>query len=569
MIVSENRARWLASPRVSDEDKATILAMDENATNDAFFKDVELGTGGLRGRLGPGTNRMNYHTVGRVAVAFGQYVLSTSPDAAKKGIAIAHDNRYFSREFALLSADIFSKMGIKTYLFDSLRPTPELSYAVRVKGAQGGVMITASHNPKDYNGYKVYDETGCQLTPDKAEKMLALCDALPDELSFEVPEAEVRGEIITLEPEVDDTYCELVEACQRNPGLDKKGFKVVYTPQHGASYENAIRVFKDCGYEIVPVEEQCTHDPAFGGTKSPNPEVAVAWEKTIEKMKEVSADFAVMTDPDGDRCGVAYLSSKGTYERFTGNESAALLIDYLLSDRKAKGDLPKDAVIYDTIVSSSLGRIVAASYGVKCESFLTGFKYIGSRIDYYEKKGSGPTFVFGYEESYGCLISPFVRDKDGLQAILLYTEMALSYARKGIPLDIAYDNLQKKYGYHLAVTKDTYFEGMEGNAKMKAMMESLHQNPVMEIAGIPVESTADYLNGVTTHSDGRREPIEGLPPSDVMKYFLTDGSTVCVRPSGTEPKVKFYIEAVGSSKDGLESKVDALDADIRRITGVK
>ncbi|MDY6093786.1 MAG: phospho-sugar mutase [Candidatus Enteromonas sp.] len=569
MIVDENRARWLASPRVSAEDKATILAMDEHTTNDAFYKDVELGTGGLRGRLGPGTNRMNLHTVGRVATAFGQYVLSTDPNAAEKGIVIAHDNRYFSREFALLSADIFSKMGIKTYLFDSLRPTPELSYAVRLKGAQGGVMITASHNPKDYNGYKVYDETGCQLTPDKAEKMLALCDALPDELHFEVPSAKTKGEIITLDPSVDDSYCALVEACQRNPQMDKKGFKVVYTPQHGASYENAIRVFSDCGYEIIPVEEQCTHDPAFGGTKSPNPEVAAAWEKTIEKMKEVSADFAVMTDPDGDRCGVAYLSSKGTYERFTGNESAALLIDYLLSDMREKGDLPQNAVMYDTIVTSSLGRVIAESYGVKCESFLTGFKYIGSRIDYYEKKGNGPTFVFGYEESYGCLIRPFVRDKDGLQAILLYTEMALHYHHLGIPLDVAYDNLQKKYGYHLAVTKDTYFEGMEGNAKMKAMMEGLHRSSIKEIAGIRVVSSADYLNGILTREDGSEEKIEGLPPSDVMKYFLADGSTVCVRPSGTEPKVKFYIEAVGEKKEGLEGKVDALDADIRRITGAK
>ena len=351
-VVMDNRARWLASPRVSEEDKATILAMDDYTRDDAFFQDVELGTAGMRGKLGPGTNRMNLHTVGRVSVAFGQYVLSTARDAGKKGIVIAHDNRYFSREFAALSARIFNEMGIHAFLFDSLRPTPELSFAVRELGAQGGVMITASHNPKEYNGYKVYDETGCQLVPEKAAKMLAFANALPDELSFEVPHGKIPGKTTILEKKIDDDYCKAVEGCQRNPGLDKKGFKVIYTPQHGASYENAIRVFRDCGYEIIPVVEQCNHDPAFGGTKSPNPEVAAAWEKTFEYMTREHADFAVMTDPDGDRCGVAFLSSKGTYERFTGNESAALLIDYLLGDMKKKGDLPADPVMYDTIVTS-------------------------------------------------------------------------------------------------------------------------------------------------------------------------------------------------------------------------
>ena len=568
-VVMDNRARWLASPRVSEEDKATILAMDDYTRDDAFFQDVELGTAGMRGKLGPGTNRMNLHTVGRVSVAFGQYVLSTARDAGKKGIVIAHDNRYFSREFAELSARIFNEMGIHAFLFDSLRPTPELSFAVRELGAQGGVMITASHNPKEYNGYKVYDETGCQLVPEKAAKMLAFASALPDELSFEVPHGKVQGKTTILEKKIDDDYCKAVEGCQRNPGLNKKGFKVIYTPQHGASYENAIRVFRDCGYEIIPVVEQCNHDPAFGGTKSPNPEVAAAWEKTFEYMTREHADFAVMTDPDGDRCGVAFLSSKGTYERFTGNESAALLIDYLLSDMKKKGDLPADPVMYDTIVTSSLGRVVAASYGVKTESFLTGFKFIGNRIAHYEECGQGPTFVFGYEESYGCLVKPFVRDKDGLQAILLYTEMACYYHNAGIPLDIAFDNLQKKHGYHLALTKDTYFEGMEGSRLMKEMMARLHEEPLKEIAGIPVTKTEDYKNLVSVSADGTKTRIEGLPSSDVLKYFLEDGSTVCVRPSGTEPKVKFYLEAVGNERASLQGKIDSLDAGIRKAAGCR
>lgn len=564
--VTLNRARWLASPRVSEEDKATILSMDEYACSDAFFKDVELGTAGMRGRLGPGTNRMNFHTVGRVSVAFGQYVLSLDENAGKKGIVIAHDNRYYSREFAELSASIFNAMGINAYLFDALRPTPELSFAVRYLNAQGGVMITASHNPKEYNGYKVYDETGCQLIPSKAQEMLRFASALPDELSFEVPQAAKKGETTILGHEIDDEYCRLVKTCARHPELDKKGFKVVYTPQHGASYENAMRVFQECGYEIIPVVSQCDHDPAFGGTKSPNPEVPEAWEKVFETMEEHHADLGVMTDPDGDRCGVAYRSSKGTYERFTGNESAALLIDYLLSDMQEKGDMPENPVLYDTIVTSSLGRIIAASYGVASESFLTGFKFIGNRIAYYEELGRGPTFVFGYEESYGCLVKPFVRDKDGLQAILLYTEMALHHFRKGVPLDVAFDELQRKYGYHLSVTKDRYFEGMEGAEAMKKMMHRLHSSPLREIAGIEVEKTADYLRQVVVDREGKEETISGLPVSDVVKYFLVDGSTVCVRPSGTEPKVKFYLEAVGTKKDGLSEKISALAESILRAT---
>ena len=286
-------------------------------------------------------------------------------------------------------------------------------------------------------------------------------------------------------------------------------------------------------------------------------------------MTREHADFAVMTDPDGDRCGVAFLSSKGTYERFTGNESAALLIDYLLGDMKKKGDLPADPVMYDTIVTSSLGRVVAASYGVKTESFLTGFKFIGNRIAHYEECGQGPTFVFGYEESYGCLVKPFVRDKDGLQAILLYTEMACYYHNAGIPLDVAFDNLQKKHGYHLALTKDTYFEGMEGSRLMKEMMARLHEEPLKEIAGIPVTKTEDYKNLVSVSADGTKTRIEGLPSSDVLKYFLEDGSTVCVRPSGTEPKVKFYLEAVGNERASLQGKIDSLDAGIRKAAGCR
>ena len=569
MTIQEKKAAWLASTRVSEEEKAILRGMDEASIADAFYKEAEFGTGGMRGLLGPGTNRLNDLTVGRVSVGYAQYCLSVDPLHGKeRGIVISHDNRFHSREFAELCAKIFNKMGIKAYLFDMLRPTPELSFAVREKGAIGGVMVTASHNPKEYNGYKVYDETGCQLVPEEADKLLAFINALPDELHFEIPEDKVPGETIILEPQIDDDYCKAVEACQLHPELDKKGFKVIYSPQHGASLESALRVFQDCGYEIIPVKEQCPHDPNFGGTKSPNPEVAAAWELCLEYAKRENADVCVMTDPDGDRCGIAYLSSKGTYERFNGNQSGALLIDYLFAERQKKGLLPKDGRLYDTIVTSSLGRVIAESYGVKSESFLTGFKFIGNAIARRESKGEDPAFCFGYEESYGCLIAPFVRDKDGVQAILLYTEMALFYKRQGIPLDIAWENLQKKYGYHLTVTRDAYFEGVDGAEKMKNMMAMLHAAPFEEVAGINVEKSADYLALEFTYADGKKEAIEGLPKSDVMKYFLVDGSTLCVRPSGTEPKVKFYIEAVNKDGKGLEKKVDEIEAFIRLKAGL-
>ena len=569
MDINEKYQRWLASPRVSDEDKQVLADMDEEAKADAFFKDAEFGTGGLRGVMGPGTNRVNDLTIARVTVAFGQFLIQTVIEAKRRGVVISHDNRINSRHFTLLSSGILNKMGIKTYIFDDLRPTPELSFGVRYANAAGGIMITASHNPKQYNGYKVYDETGCQLVPDAIAPMLKILATLPDPLDLSIPEDEKKGEQVIFGKEVDDEYVQLVESCQENPDLDKKNFKVVYTPQHGASLESALRVFSDCGYSIIPVKEQCVHDGAFGGTKSPNPEVASAWELPLKYMEEHHADLAVMTDPDGDRCGLAYRSREGDIRRLTGNQSGALLIDYLLSQKKAKGTLPSDGVIYDTIVTSSLGREVAASYGVKAESFLTGFKFIGDRIHHYEKLGHGPTFLFGYEESYGCLIKPFVRDKDGVQAILLYTEMALYHLRHGKHLDEAFEELQQRIGYHYTSMNDAYFEGMEGAATMKRLMNELHNEPLKELSGKPVAAVEDYLNDVIIHADGRKEPIVGLPPSDVLKYVFADHSTLAIRPSGTEPKIKFYIETVGKEEKGLQEEATSLYKAIMARLGLK
>ncbi len=567
MDIEKNYQEWLSSPLLTKEEKATLLSLGEEEKEDAFFQEAPFGTGGMRGKLGLGLNRINRFTIGKAAYGLGLFLRKTVEGAESKGVAISHDNREYSREFALLCSSILNGLGFKTYLFDSLRPVPELSYAVRYARCAGGIMITASHNPKEYNGFKVYDETGCQLTPETIAPLLEILSSLGDPLNIEM-ESLGEGEQVIFDRNIDDSYCALVEDIQIHPELDKKGFKVIYSPQHGASYENAMRIFTELGYEIIPVKEQCVHDPYFGATKSPNPEIPSAWELSLQYAKKHHADLCVMTDPDGDRCGLAYLSSKGTYERLTGNQSGALLIDYILSAKKEEGTLPKDGVIYDTIVTSSQGEDIARSFGVKVESFLTGFKFIGDRIGYYERKGKGPVFLFGYEESYGCLISPFVRDKDGIQAILLYTEMALYYKRKGLPLDVAYENLEKRYGYHDTDTISVYFEGLSGHIKMDEMMEGLRKEGLKEIDSIPVKEIRDYELDLVSFDDGRQEAIEGLPKSNVLKYVLADGSTVTVRPSGTEPKIKFYIEAVSKEKEGLEGKVASIWAYLVKKLGL-
>lgn len=566
-LAEKNYERWMQSAKVSAEDKKILMAMGPAEKDDAFFQDIEFGTGGMRGVLGPGTNRINEFTIKRATIAFGAMLLAEFPDAKKRGVVISHDNRHHSRDYAEETARVLNLMGLDAFLFDSLRPTPELSFAVRWKGAVGGVMITASHNPKQYNGYKVYDEKGCQLVPSKMELMLKLLARMPNELEAEPPAAAKPGSVSILPAAVDEEYVRRVEATQINPQLDKKAFKIVYTPNHGASYENAMRVFHDCGYDVTPVKEQCTHDPDFSGTLSPNPEMAESFIEPIKLAKAIHADFIVMTDPDGDRCGVAYLSSKGTYERFTGNQSAAMLMDYIFGERKKKGLLHRNGVMYDTIVTSDLGRKIAKSYGVANESFLTGFKYIGDRIGYYEDLGHGPTFEFGYEESYGCLIDPFVRDKDGIQAILLYCEMALWHKAQGTPLDVAFANLQKRFGFHETVTDSVYFEGSDGAAKMKAVMEALHEKAPAAIAGRKVVRTEDYFKGVAISATGQTEKLT-LPQEEVVRLFFDDGSWAAIRPSGTEPKCKFYVEVVGKDSSSVSGKAEILSKALQESLGM-
>ena len=566
MSTLDNYNRWLNSSRVDEATKVVLRKMNQQEIDDAFFKDVEFGTAGMRGVLGPGTNRLNNFTVRKATVAFGKYLLELFPNAKEMGVVISHDNRHMSREFTLLSASVLNDLGIKTYIFDSLRPTPELSFAVRYLKACGGIMITASHNPKQYNGYKVYDETGCQLVPDKIARLLEIIASLPNELDVEYAVEQVKGENVLLDKSVDDEYVKLVERIAINKDLDKSNFKVVFTPNHGTSYVNAMRIFSDLGYKIYPVLSQIDPDPDFSGTLSPNPEDPRSFIEPIKLAKEIDADLIVMTDPDGDRVGLGYQASDGSYKTLTGNQSAALLMDYIFDQKKQRGQLSKNGVMYNTIVTSSIGEQIASYYGVKTEQFLTGFKFIGNRIDYYEKLGNGPKFEFGYEESYGCLIAPFARDKDGCQAILMYCEMALFYFLRGLRLDEAWDNLCKRFGYHQDIAYSLEFFGSEGQEKMNNLMKVLHDNPFITINGLKVtavddiEASAHYVK--LDEENVSSTPIN-LPKSNVVKLYLEDGSTVTVRPSGTEPKVKFYIGTVSKEKPLDDSFPKALYQSIK------
>ncbi len=554
----EEYQKWLNSELLSKQEKEELSSLDKEEINDRFYKDLTFGTGGLRGVMGIGTNRMNRYIIRKATQGLANYLLNIKKNPS---ISIAYDSRNNSAEFAKEAARVLAANNIQVHLSEELMPTPFLSFSVRYLKCDAGIVVTASHNPKQYNGYKVYDETGCQLVPDKIKRLLEIIASLPNELEVEYEVAKQRGENILLDNKVDDEYVRLVESIAINKDLDKSNFKVVFTPNHGTSYVNSMRIFKDLGYRIYPVMSQVDPDPDFSGTLSPNPEDARSFIEPIKLAKEIDADLIVMTDPDGDRVGLGYKAKDGSYQTLTGNQSAALLMDYIFSQKKEKGTLSDNGVMYYTIVTSSLGGDVARHYGVKVEEFLTGFKFIGNRIDYYEKLGHGPKFEFGYEESYGCLIAPFARDKDGCQAILMYCEMALFYFLKGMRLDEAWDDLCKRFGYHQDITYSMEFFGSEGQAKMNNLMDTLHNDPFISINGLKVVKVDDIEKGERITKD-KKEPLN-LPKSNVVKLYLEDGSVVTVRPSGTEPKVKFYVGTVLKEKPVDNSFPDALFKSIK------
>ncbi len=554
MSVIDNYNRWLRSPKVSKETRTILKSMTSEEIDDAFYKDIEFGTAGMRGVLGPGTNRLNEFTITKACVGFAKYVLEKYPNAKSMGVVISHDNRHMSREFTLLCAKVLGDFGIKNYIFDSLRPTPELSFTVHYLKACGGIMITASHNPKEYNGFKVYDEKGCQLVPSKISRLLEIIASLPNELEVDYKPEKKRGETVILGKEIDDAYVKAVESVSLHPELDKSNFKIVFSPSHGTTYRNLMRIFKDLGYSIFPVRSQCNPDPNFSNTRSPNPEDPKSFEEGIKLAERINADLIIVTDPDGDRVGLAYHSRTGVYKLFNGNESACLLFEYLCKERAKQGKVPKDPVMYTTIVSSPLGEKIAKHYGVATKSFLTGFKYIGNQIGLDEEVGH-PTYFFGFEESYGCLPSPIARDKDGLQAALMYAEMAVYYRQAhDINLGQAYTSICENYGYHLDVVRSVEFKGSTGASEMEAIMTTLRTKPFKSLLGYNVTCIEDYQASVRT-SGGKKEKID-LPKSDVVRFTFSDGSVLAVRPSGTEPKIKFYVSIVDTEREAALEKCD-------------
>lgn len=560
MDINKKYEQWLNYEDMDASLKAELAGMTEEQKEDAFYKNLEFGTAGMRGILGAGTNRMNIYTVRKANMGFAKYVVNL-PEGKERGVAISYDNRHMSYRFAIESAKILAKFGIKSYIMESLRPTPELSFAVRYLKCAGGIMITASHNPKEYNGYKVYDDTGCQLIPEWGDIVVDYVNEIDDELEIEqISDEEAYPFITWVGEEVDEAYYKAVMGIEINPGLDKSDFKIVYSPQHGADNIPVRTCLKRLGYDIVPVLAQCAPDPDYTNTKSPNPEVDASYELAIKLAKEVDADVVAITDPDGDRLGVV-AKHNGEYVLMSGNQSAAVYLEYILSQRKEKGTLPDNAVMYNTIVTSDLGELVARNYGVDVEKTLTGFKFIGDKIRKYEKTHE-KQFIFGYEESYGCVVEDFVRDKDAVQAVLLAAECGNYYKKQGKDLIDVLNELYAKYGTfkesQIALAK----AGAAGAARIKEMMDTLRKDKPTEIGGVKVVLSEDYAT--SERSDGT---TIDLPKSNVLKYYLEDGSWIAARPSGTEPKCKFYFSIKGTDAKDAADKTEVFHKAMMELIG--
>lgn len=567
MNIEEKSKLWLDSDLVSSEDKEIIKNASEKELEDMFYKDMEFGTAGMRGILGPGSNRMNTLTVRKATVGFALYLLRTFGEKAKTmGVCLAHDNRHFSREFVLMSSKVLNEFGINTFVFDELRPTPELSFGIRYLKACGGIMVTASHNPKEYNGYKVYDENGCQLVPAKTDILIPLINNLGSETQVTYEKVSVCGKEEIVGEEIDKAFLEKVYSVSLRPE-EPKCIKIVFSPQHGTSYKLAMKVFEHFGYEVYPVLSQCSFDPDFSNTISPNPENPEAYIEAIKLAKEKDADLIITTDPDADRVGVGFKDSKGEYVLHTGNETGALLIEYILGSRLKFGKLPENGLLCNTIVTSSLGAKIAKHYGVRTESYLTGFKFIGQAIEKYNTSGK-LSFQFGYEESYGYVFDDFCRDKDSLEAILMISEMTNHYLRQGRHLDEILHEIYKAYGYHINKLYNIYFEGLDGSIKMKSLLSSLRAEPLKEVDGTKVVRIEDYELQIMIEK-GETKPFVVLPKSDVLKYYLADGSWFAIRPSGTEPKCKFYYEALDQKEKIAREKTVSYHAYILKKLGVE
>lgn len=534
---------WKSYKALDKKLKEQLDTMDEKEIKDAFYTNLTFGTGGMRGIMGPGCNRMNVYIIAKATLGFGRYLLNNVENAKEKGVVIAHDNRFNHHEFMMSAADVLTSLGIKVYIFDSLRPTPELSFAVRYLNAAGGINITASHNPKNYNGYKIYNQEGNQLILQQSNKVMEEISKIENELDLDItPNKDL---IITLNKEVDEAYYQMVMDTSLRKNIKKDNIKIVYTPQHGTGYVPVTTVLNRLNYNVIEVKEQCEPRGDFLNTKSPNPEEEVAYEKAIEYANKYDADLVCCTDPDCDRIGIVIFDDNKNPIYMTGNQTGSLLIDYILSSKKEMGILPSNGIIYNTIVTSPLGAKVAAMYGVATEQTLTGFKYIGDKIAR-AIENNGKVFQIGYEESYGYLINPEVRDKDGVQSVLLICEMASYYKHLGLSLYDAFEKLQQKLGYHIETQYSYQAPGFDGALKIVNLMKSFRNTNMDYIADEKVVIKEDYdslikiENGVSSTLDYEQ--------SNVLRYVFEDGSFVAIRPSGTEPKVKFYFALSGKTK---------------------
>ena len=567
MTYQENYQKWVDFADLPDYLRRDLENMDEKTKEDAFYTNLEFGTAGMRGLIGAGTNRINIYVVRQATEGLARLIESKGGNEKDRGVAIAYDSRHFSPEFAFESAAVLAKHGIKSYVFESLRPTPELSFAVRHLNCFAGIMITASHNPAPFNGYKVYGEDGGQMPPHDADALTTYIRAIENPFAIEVADVEAEkasGLIEVIGEAVDAEYLKEVKDVNINPALIEefgKDMKIVYTPLHGTGEMLARCALAQAGFDSVQVvEAQATPDPDFSTVKSPNPENQAAFALAEELGRQVGADVLVATDPDADRVGVEVLQKDGSYLNLSGNQIGAIMAKYILEAHKNAGTLPENAALCKSIVSTDLVTKIAESYGATMFNVLTGFKFIAEKIQEFEEKHNH-TYMMGFEESFGYLIKPFVRDKDAIQAVLVVAELAAYYRSRGLTLADGIEEIYKEYGYYAEKTISVTLSGVDGAEQIKAIMAKFRNNAPKEWNGTAISVIEDFKEQTSTAADGSVTALT-TPPSDVLKYTLADGSWIAVRPSGTEPKIKFYIAVVGETNEDSQAKIANIEAEI-------
>ncbi|HFR3766340.1 phospho-sugar mutase [Streptococcus suis] len=572
MSYQETYQTWLDVADLPDYLRQDLLAMDEKTKEDAFYTNLEFGTAGMRGYIGAGTNRINIYVVRQATEGLAKLVESKGEEAKKRGVAIAYDTRHFSPEFAFESAQVLAAHGIKSYVFESLRPTPELSFAVRHYNAVAGIMVTASHNPKEFNGYKVYGEDGGQMPPADASALTDYIRAIDNPFAVELAdleESKANGLITVLGEETDRLYLDELKSININKDLiaeHGKDMKIVYTPLHGTGEMLARRALAEAGFEsVVVVESQATADPDFSTVASPNPESQAAFALAEELGREVGADVLLATDPDADRVGVEVRQADGSYWNLSGNQIGAIIAKYVLEAHKQAGTLPANAALAKSIVSTELVTKIAESYGATMFNVLTGFKFIAEKIQEFEEKHNH-TYMFGFEESFGYLIKPFVRDKDAIQAVLMVAEIAAYYRSRGMTLADGIDEIFKEYGYFAEKTISVTLSGKDGAEQIKAIMAKFREHAPEQFNKTDIALFEDFALQKAVALDGTTTELT-TPPSDVLKYTLTDDSWFAVRPSGTEPKIKFYIATVGATLGEAEEKIANIEKEITEFVG--